>query len=241
MIESIQALLRLQEIDLCLEASRSEADQFPIQRQAAAAERSREEAEAVAAAEELRREEQRQRELDSELRDVEALLEKLDAQLYEITSKQALDALQHEQTNARERKSGHEDLILELLEKIDLAREVLARAERDQGQGAAAREADEQLRAQREQVLGEQMARLDDARRERTAGLDANLIAAYDFARRKRLPAVIFAESKACPRCRIMIAPQRRVDLRTAKSLVTCGSCGCILYGDKIQQAEQAG
>ncbi len=241
MIESIQALLRLQEVDLCLEAARREADQLSPQREAAAAERTREEAAAVEAAEDLRCQEQHRRQLESELSEVEAVLEKLDRQLYEITSKHALDALQHEQANARQRKSKHEDAILELMEKIDLGRDVLAGAESGQRDGAVSGATAEEARAERERVLALQMERLEQARRDRLGGLDARLIGAYDNARRKRLPAVAFIEAKSCPSCRIMVAPQRLVDLRSATKLVTCGSCGCILYGDKVLQAEQRG
>jgi predicted nucleic acid-binding Zn-ribbon protein len=241
LIESIQALLRLQEIDLCIEAARREGEQLPIQRQTALGERGREEAVAAAAAEELQSHEQSQRQLESELRDVEVLLEKLDAQLYEITSQQALEALQHELAHARTRKSEHEDAILELMEQIDVARDVLARAETDQREGVAAGEAAEQVRAEREQELEVELKRLEESRGGRLGELEAGLIGAYDHARRNRLPAVVFVTERSCPSCRIMISPQSLVDLRTAKTLVTCGSCSCILDGDKVQQAEHAG
>ena len=240
MIESIQALLRLQEVDLRLAAAREESERLPSERQAAAAERVRESAEVAVASEVLTREEQRHRQLELELGDVEALLEKLGLQLYEITSKQALEALESEVARARERKSSHEDAILDLLEKIDVARDELSRARASQTEGEKAGEASEANRIVREPELEEEIAGLEQTRRERAEGVDATAVAAYDHARRRRLPALVFVDTKSCPQCRIVIAPQRLLELRTARTLVNCGSCGRILYGDKVQQAEQS-
>lgn len=240
MIESIQALLRLQEVDLRLAAAREESERFPSERQLAAAERAREAAEVAAANEVLTREEQRQRHLELELRDVEALLEKLGSQLYEVTSKLALEALESETARAREHKSSHEDAILELLEEIDTARDALRDARAREEQGREAGEANEASRIARERELEEEVAGLEQTRCERAEAVDAAAVDAYDHARRRQLPALVFVEAKSCPLCRMVIAPQRLLDLRSAKSLVTCGSCGRIFYGEKVQQAEQS-
>jgi predicted nucleic acid-binding Zn-ribbon protein len=241
LIESIQALLRLQDIDLCIEAAQAEVDQIPSQRESALADRSQADAQASASTEELQGHEQLHRQREAELNDVEVLLEKLDAQLYEITSQQALAALQHEVATARQHKSEHEDAILELLDQVDVARDALVRAEANQREVATSTDAAEQARAEREPVLATQLGLLAEARVERQAGLESGVIEAYDAARWKRLPAVIFIDARSCPSCRIMVAPQRLVDLRNVTKLVTCGSCGCILYGEKVRQAEQAG
>ncbi len=157
-----------------------------------------------------------------------------------MTSKQALTALEHELARAREQKSSHEDQILELLEAIDAAEVAVEQAERDQREGEAARADGEAEMATRETELAQKIEDLRAGRADRTIGLDAALLQDYEAARRKRLPALAYAETKSCPVCRMVIPPQRLVELREVRKLVDCVSCGRILYGEKVRDAELA-
>jgi len=240
LIEAIQSLLRLQEIDLQLHAAREELASFPLLRAAAAAERAKELASVEAAEQVVADEERKHRALESELNDVEAVLERLGTQLYEVTSKHALEALQNELDRSNGVKSEKEDLILALLEEIDAASQAVAAARQAARDGEASGAAEEAARTERERALEAEVERLEGIRSERETGLDAPVVRAYDGARRKRLPAVVFVETKVCPVCQMAIGPQKWIELTRADALVHCGTCDRILYGDKVAQAEQA-
>lgn len=241
MIEAIQLLLRLQEIDLQLHAANEELQSFPPLRAAALSQRADERAAVAAAQQSVAELERQQRTLDTELRDVEAVLEKLNVQLYEVTSKQALDALQSELDRAGATKSEHEDQILDLLEKIDSGSAAVEAAQRAASEGLAQGAVEEAAYAKREQELAEEITRLSGMRGDRETGLEAKVIRAYDGARRKRLPAVVYADAKRCPVCRMAISPQKWIELSVATTLVHCGTCDRILYGDKVSAAEGLG
>ena len=234
------ALLRVQELDLQIQAATDEVTSFAPRRADAVSARALQ-ADAVATGTaDLTEKAGRHRLLESELRDVETLLERLSKQLYEVTSKQALTALEHELTRARELQSSHEDDILELLETIDVAEAATGQAEQEQREGEAARVDGEAAMVARETELAQKIESLRAGRADRTTGLDAALLQDYEEARRKRLPALAYAETKSCPVCRMVIPPQRLVELREVRKLVDCVSCGRILYGEKVRDAELA-
>jgi len=239
LIAAIQSLLRLQEIDLALHAARTELAAFVPQRQAAAEARTAERNAALSAHQALVEAELRHRALEAELRQVDALVEKLANQLYEVTTKHALDALKSEQAHADEKKSVQEDLILALLEELEAAAGVLAAARERAREGEERGAREEAARAKREPELAAEIARLEALRGDRAGNVEASVIRSYDGARRKRLPAVVFAESKSCPVCRMAISQQKLIYLRAASELVHCGSCDRILYGEKVAEAER--
>jgi predicted nucleic acid-binding Zn-ribbon protein len=238
LIEAIQSLLRLQEIDLQLHAANEELESFPPLRVAAAAQRASELADIATAEQFVADQERQHRALETELGDVEAVLEKLNVQLYEVTSKQALEAIQNELDRAGAKQSLHEDLILDLLEKIDSGNADIEAAQGVAHEGEAQGAVEEAAYAKREKELADEVARLTLLRVDRATGLDPKVIRAYDASRRKRLPAVVFAEAKQCPVCQMVISPQKWIDLAVANALVNCGSCDRILYGEKVAKAE---
>ena len=240
MIEAIQSLLRLQEVDLQLHAAGEELAAIGPRRVAAAAERARERLGVEEAEKALAEIEHRNRELEGELRDVEAVLEKLNAQVYEVTSKQALEALQKELSRAEGQKSDREDLILELLESIDSATGVLEAVRTTEREGKEAGAGEEVELCKREQECAADIERLEPIRSELASGVEAGVIRAYDRARRKRLPAVVFTEEKSCPICRMKLGAQMLIELRAADVLVHCGTCDRILFGEKVAEAERA-
>jgi predicted nucleic acid-binding Zn-ribbon protein len=238
LIEKIQRLLQLQEIDLQLHDAVLEVASFEPARTAAVSQRAAERAAIAVAEEVLSAAELRHRVLEGDLGAVEALLEKLNAQLYEVTSKTAFDALQSELSRSGSQKSDQEDRILELLDEVDTATATLdtARGAAEQGEAAGAEE--EAARSKREQEMQAEITRLEALRVARAAEVDAATLSTYDRTRRKALPTVIFAPEKICPKCRMVISPQKLIDLRALAELVHCGSCDRILYGVKVAEAE---
>jgi len=229
-IEEIPKLLRLQEVDRRIRATREEAATFDPEREEARASAASEQAAVEAASQAHTEREQEHRRLESELEDEERLVEKLDAQVYEVTSKQAMDAIQSQIQAAKARKSDLEDEILEILDQVESAlstREAAVAFEQDQ---IAERLRLEDARASRELALADEAERLTEERAKRCAEVEAEPLRRYEDARRKAWPVVALAVTKFCPACRIVIPPQRWNELGLAKKFVSCGSCHRILY-----------
>ncbi|MFP6623885.1 MAG: C4-type zinc ribbon domain-containing protein [Myxococcota bacterium] len=234
MVDEILKLLQLQEVDGRIRAAREELATFDPQREEARAAVASERAAVEAAIDSHAEREQERRRLESELEDIERLLEKLDGQIYEVTSKQAMDAIQNEIQAARARKSDLEDEILEVLDQVESAtsaREAAAAFEQDQ---AADRLRLEEARDTREVELGGGLEQLGEERTKRAAEVKAEPLRWYEDARRKAWPVLVHAVTKVCPMCRIVIPPQKWNEIRTVKKVVNCGSCHRILYGDQV-------
>ena len=234
MVDEILKLLRLQEVDGLIRAAHEELASFDPQREEARAGVSSERAAVEATIHIYGEREQEHRRLESDLQDVERLGEKLDAQIYEITSKQAMDAIQSGIQAAQLRKSNLEDEILEVLDQLESAvsaREAAVAFEEDQ---AVERARLAEARDAREVELGEELKRLaeDHAKRESDVGVEA--LRHYEDTLRKAWPVLVLVETKFCPVCRIVIPPQKWNEIATAKKFVRCGSCHRIQYGQKI-------
>ena len=237
MIEAFQDLLRMQELDGAIRAAEQELASFGPQREQAALAADADQAAIADSAAALREVEHEHRRLELELAEADALVAKLDLQLYEVTSKHAMEAMQKEIAAAREHKSRLEDAILELLDAIEAAADAVQIAESRARDESEARAAAESVRTARER---EQLAELESlrARRAALAGqVDAVAIQGYEAARRKAWPVLVHVETRSCPACHIVIAPQKWLDITAAGSLVNCGSCHRILYGEKVAAA----
>jgi len=234
LLENLKALLRLQEVDGLIRAATAEAAAIPERRKLANDAREREREAADAARDVLAREEHDHRQLEAQLGDIETLIARLDRQLYEVTSKQAHEALQSELAHAREKKSGLEDEILTLLEAIDEASELLAKAEAAQREGEQTGTREEGQMVERERALESELEELAAERAARSVDVEAAVLGVYAAVLRRRWLAVVQATGESCPACHISIPAQRLLEIRASKSLVQCMSCERILYGDKV-------
>ena len=234
MIEEIRKLLRLEEIDLRIREAQRELAAFPAEReaaeQAAAVDR-----QAIAAARALLEEREGvHRQLETELQDADQLVEKLDAQVYEVTSKQAMEAIQSELAAAKGRKSDLEDRTLEVLDALDEAGTGIEEAEKQERERTAERESAETARSARETELHATLESLETARAEAAGSVLAEALQRYEDSRRKAWPVLAKVETKSCPACRIVIGAQKWNEINVGTKLATCGSCHRILYGDKV-------
>jgi hypothetical protein len=234
LVENFQALLRLQAVDGSVRTADEEIATFDPRRAEAAQGEAQDQAAIEVANAALSESEHEHRGLETELSDVDALVVKLDGQVYEVTSKQAMEAIQNELAAATERKSQLEDKILELLESIEEATQAVAEA--DAGATARADEhvTDDEAMTRREAELRKQLEDLGKRRTGALEGLDAGMVRSYEAARRRAWPALVRAETKSCPACRMVIAPQKWLEIGRAETIVSCGSCHRILYSEKI-------
>jgi predicted nucleic acid-binding Zn-ribbon protein len=232
-VEHFRILLRVQELDGLIRGAEQEIATFAPRRVEAGRLETADAASASAAGAVLEERELEHRRLESDLSDTDSLVEKLDAQVYEVTSKQAMDAIQNGLQAAKAKKSELEDCILELLESIEVSEQEVAARETAAREHSAdhAREGDEMQRREPE-LRGEIEQRQAD-RAAKAGELDPQALRTYEDARRKAWPVLVQVEVKSCPACRIVIAPQKWVEIGRAEKLITCGSCHRIMYGEK--------
>ena len=242
MLDSLQRLLRIQDLDTKIAALDEALAALPERRAAIARELAEARAAEAAAAQLLEGEERDERRLESEMREQEALEERLNAQTAQVQSTQAYEALQHEIQNASEAGSRCETQALELMEAIDEARTQLEAAR------VGARELEEQEPGRFEEIAGEESAlsseraALVEERGRECEGVEAKLLATYERVARSRRPTVVVLTEKSCPACRIAVPAQRVREIARGDAVHGCSSCQRLLISARVlEQPADAG
>lgn len=145
-------------------------------------------------------------------------------------------ALMHEVEFAEKQISGCEDKILELMISLEADEKNLKAAEADLKAETAAVEkekAEARTRtAEDEKLLAGLSQQRDSLRREVT---DSSL-AHYDRVMRQRKSAMAEARESKCQACYVVLRPQTWQDVKTNEQVITCSSCGRILYYDPAHE-----
>lgn len=173
------------------------------------------------------------RRAEAELEDAEAAVEKYEGQLLGASSNVEYKGLQTQIRTTRERISGVEDRILELMEEE--GRLTKARADERTGfQEAAARmekqretvrAVERDNRAERETLLGR--------RKEAASRLTEALLARYERVRKaKKGLAVALVSVDRCSACHVRLRPQLFEELRAGQQVLTCEACARLLCYD---------
>jgi len=80
------------------------------------------------------------------------------------------------------------------------------------------------------------LAGLKTKRDELRAGVDYSALAHYDRVMRQRKSALAEARDQKCMACFVMVRPQIWQEVRTNEQIITCNSCGRILYFDPASE-----
>ena len=170
------------------------------------------------------------RDLEGEVQLIRAKISKHRDQLYEVKSNDAYRAMLHEIEGEETKIRGIEDRILEKMveaEQIEkLVREAAARLE-----GEKQRVAAEKSALQTEQKDDEAERRAAEERRAvLAAALSNSTLRLYEKARQSRGTAVVEVIDASCGGCHVMLRPQFYNEVRASDALMTCESCGRILF-----------
>jgi uncharacterized protein len=84
------------------------------------------------------------------------------------------------------------------------------------------------------------LAGLDQQRQAIRSGVEASMLTHFERIATKRKGAIAEAYDEKCGACNVMLRPQKYNELLSGKSLVTCDSCGRILYADPARLATRA-
>ncbi len=230
MLPELEALLTLQHHDMRLMEARRKQEAIPGRRQAleaavAGAKQARDQARKDL--EQLRLE---RRTLEKEVEGVQSEAAKLERQLFDVKTNQEYQAMLHQISGLKEKRSDAETRILERYEREDLAAKQVAEAER--------RIAAEEARLRTEvAALEKEAADLEQSihsiTQDREAvkpGIPAPLLARYDrVARQRDGVAVAEVRKEACGACFRALTPQALQELKRSDAVLSCESCGRIL------------
>lgn len=232
MTPELQSLIQLQELDDRISQLRQEIAALPrhIAEIEKALESHQRKLEADRAALSANQKERKQ--LESHIQSLEEKASKLRDQMMQARSNEQLWAFQHEVAYCEGEIRKAEDRILDLMAEAEpLERNVIV------AEAALAREkaqvAEETARAK--QRTAEDRKALETAltaRKQITSGLGAGPLNVYERLR-KRVSggrAVAEAVDGRCSLCHLALRPQFFQDLKLGEKLMTCESCGRILY-----------
>jgi predicted nucleic acid-binding Zn-ribbon protein len=190
----------------------------------------------------LQKEELLRRRQESDVKDKQAKIAKVRKQLDQATSTVQVTAFEHEIGFAEAEISKLEDAELESMERTEgleaqkkLADAAVADAEltlkREQERGVETKAADEAA-----------LAAVEEQRRAVRATIGEDALSIYDRIAKAKGTAVSEALKQQCGVCQMMLRPQRWNDLRDRdqkETILTCESCGRLLYYDPARDAPQ--
>jgi predicted nucleic acid-binding Zn-ribbon protein len=178
------------------------------------------------------------RQFESDIKSFQEKIAKYRSQSSSVKTNDEYRALMHEVEFAEKQISGSEDKILELMIALENEEKSLKRAEAELKTEAADVEKEKveaRVRtAEDEKLLGG----LKEKRAELRSGVNDSALAHYDRVMRQRKSAISEARNQKCLACFVMVRPQTWQDIRTNEQIITCGSCGRILYFDPAHEVQ---
>ncbi|MFL3006438.1 MAG: zinc ribbon domain-containing protein [Candidatus Neomarinimicrobiota bacterium] len=184
----------------------------------------------------------RSKELDVEINktelDVSALIGKIDKlkdQLFLVTNNKQYDALMTEIDHLKEKRTGSENKLIELMEEKESIIELIGSMESE------LQSLSETLTVRRKKLelvieeSAEEKNSLQKQRDQNVKDIDQNTLNVYSRVIEHRGGlAVVPLQGSACGGCGAHIPPQTVSEVRAKSAVHTCGVCGRFLYHNKV-------
>ncbi len=231
-MRKVDALHQLQEIDRQLDLGRAGQTRLTAQVGERAALAARE-AEVKTVRDQIHELEKEQRDLDLIAEQRRSKIAADEQKLYggKVTNPKELGNLQDEVAQDRRQLSTVEDKLLELMDQLEGANGQLAQLESALKRETTDWEAlQERLRTQIEETEAG-LKRLTGSRTQVATQIAAPDQAMYDTLRRQKGgTAVAIVSQRTCQSCRVGLTPSQEQRARQGAEIITCHSCGRILY-----------
>ena len=184
----------------------------------------------------------RSKELDVEINktelDVSDLIGKIDKlkdQLFLVTNNKQYDALMAEIDHLKEKRTGSENELIELMEEKELTIQLIVSMESE------LQSLSENLTVRRKKLesvieeSAEEKILLQEQRAQNVKDIDQNTLRVYNRVIEHRGGlAVVPLQGSACGGCGAHIPPQTVSEVRAKSAVHTCGVCGRFLYYNKF-------
>ncbi len=177
------------------------------------------------------------RQLEADIKGFQEKIAKYRSQSSSVKTNDEYRALMHEVGFAESQISGCEDKILELMISLENEEKSLKRAEAElktESADVEKEKADARVRTAEDEKL---LAGLREKRAGLRTGVNDSALAHYDRVLRQRKSAISEARDQKCMACFVMVRPQTWQEIRNNDQIITCNSCGRILYFDPANDA----
>lgn len=168
---------------------------------------------------------------EKELQDAEQATIKIRAQINQAKTNKEYQALQNEILTKEADNARIETAVLEQMQKLDKFREELAKVKAAIAGTETAINAEKKLLLEEEAELKGQNEKLQAERTEAAKAVAPDIFAKYQrLITRRGQTAMVSVRNNACQGCFMTMRPETLAQLRKGTDLVTCHSCGRILY-----------
>jgi hypothetical protein len=184
----------------------------------------------------IKSQEHKRRGLESDIQSHQQKIAKFRDQSLDVKTNEQYRALMHEIefTQAEIRKA--EDKILEIMEGGELFDRQVKSSESDlKTQAAQVEKEKEDARS----TTAKDEAQLKDLQNERQTlrtGANGDLLDLYDRVLRARKTAIAEAREQRCTACFVLLRPQKWNEIKAGGEVMTCDSCGRILFYDPAHE-----
>jgi uncharacterized protein len=228
---TLKTLIELQQTDQALAQLTAQIESSPRQVQTLREELSQFSRQGEEAKGRLAANQKERRNLDGDLQEIRAKIAKHKDQLYELKTNEQYKAMLHEIETEEGNARKVEDRILErMLESEQIEKSIREADLRLQSEKQRVETKVEVLESDRE-AAERRRDNLLALRKTLASGLSADLYELYaKLAKARNGMAVAEVRDGFCGGCHVRLRPQSYNDLRNSESLVTCETCGRILY-----------
>ena len=184
----------------------------------------------------MKSQEQKRRSLESDIQSHQQKIAKFRDQSLDVKTNDQYRALMHEIEFAQTEIRKAEDKILEIMEGGELFdRQVKASEVELKTQSVQVEKEKEEAKA----LTAKDEARLkelQDERRGLRSGLNEDLLELYDRVLKARKTALAEAREQRCTACFVLLRPQKWNEIKAGGEIMTCDSCGRILFYDPAHE-----
>ena len=241
MLETIEKLLILQDRDRKIHRVQQELAQIAPERETLRARAATTQTQLDAAKNRVKHIESERKQRDLEVEAKKSQIEKYANQQLQTRKNEEYKALAHEIEMAKEAIFKIEDAEIVLMEQAEAAQKEVIRATLEANEAKKLADTLITELGQREENFKKELAALQSGRAELASAVDESARNRYDrLLKSKGDNAVVGIDHGVCGGCHMKLQAQLIVSCQAQKDIVTCSSCGRILYYTRDMQLAAA-